>query len=172
MTMEWRAIPGYEGKYIISEYGDVRRLNFTAVRLNRWGGSNSYTMIAMPMKSRSVDGRYLTMYLLQKPYPLHRLVALAFVPNPDNKPFINHKDCNSFNNHFSNLEWCTHQENMDHAKDNGLLNYVSAKKLTPELVKEIKLIPKTISSIEVAKKYPVNSRTIRAIRLNQTWKYV
>lgn len=170
--MEWRAIPGYEGKYIVSEYGDVKRLKFTVTRDNRWGSSNDYTMTAMNMKSRCCDGRYLSIRLLTENFMIHRLVAIAFVPKVFNKPFINHIDGNKFNNHYSNLEWCTNQENMDHAVSIGLLNYVSAKKLTPELVKEIKLIPKTVSSIKVAKQYKVNSRTIRAIRLNQTWKYV
>jgi hypothetical protein len=49
----------------------------------------------------------------------HRLVALAFIPNPENKPFINHLDSNPFNNHISNLEWCTARENIIHAWKNG-----------------------------------------------------
>jgi len=51
---------------------------------------------------------------------VHRLVGLNLIPNPLNLPCLNHKDGNKLNNHVSNLEWCTHQENIQHAWDNGL----------------------------------------------------
>jgi hypothetical protein len=170
--MIWKDIHGYEGKYIISERGDIKRLRFVATRPNRWGGYNNYTMSEMPMKSRCLDGRYLSTCLLQKLHMVHRLVAMAFIPNEHSKPFVNHKDCNRKNNHYTNLEWCTGQENMDHASYNGLLNYVSAKKLTPALVKEIKGIPKEVSSIKISKVYNVSSGVIRRIRRNEIWSYI
>lgn len=55
-------------------------------------------------------------------FKVHRLVGKAFIPNPLNKPFINHIDGNKINNHHINLEWCTNQENALHARDNGLTN--------------------------------------------------
>lgn len=49
----------------------------------------------------------------------HRLVAQLYIPNPDNLPEVNHKDRNKLNNHYSNLEWCTHKHNIQHSFDNG-----------------------------------------------------
>lgn len=60
----------------------------------------------------------------QKNISVHRLVGIMFIPNPENKPEINHKDTNKLNNHISNLEWNTKKENIEHAWDNGLCKIV------------------------------------------------
>lgn len=54
---------------------------------------------------------------------IHRLVAQAFIPNPDSKPQVNHIDCNTLNNNVSNLEWCTAKENTVHAWKNGMCKH-------------------------------------------------
>lgn len=61
-------------------------------------------------------------------YRVHRMVAEAFIPNPDNLPEVNHKDCNRANNCVTNLEWCTHKYNIQHSIDHG--NHFSTKNLT------------------------------------------
>lgn len=68
------------------------------------------------------DG-YKMYYLCNKWYYIHRIVGWLFVPNPHNKPEINHLDRNKSNNHHSNLQWCTHKENIQHSYDTGRKRY-------------------------------------------------
>mgnify|MGYP000227006875 FL=1 len=70
-------------------------------------------------------------------HAVHRLVAQAFVPNPHSKPYVNHIDGNKLNNHYTNLEWCTAQENVEHARIMGLLAR-QVRKLTDDQVREIR----------------------------------
>lgn len=101
----WRPIPGYEG-YEVSNLGRVRSIDrwvkYSDGRLRLYKGR-----ILKPVKRK--DG-YLQVNLSKdnrgKMFLVHRLVAMAFIPNPDNLPMINHKDENPGNNAASNLEWC------------------------------------------------------------------
>ena len=108
----WKDIKGYEGKYQISNKGNIRSLNY-----RRTGK----TKILQPGKDK--DG-YLLIGLRKdgkkKTYKIHRLVAEAFLENPNKKPQINHIDGNKQNNHISNHEWTTNKENMAHSYTNGL----------------------------------------------------
>ena len=90
---EWRAVVGYEGKYEVSNLGQVRsRKLHTDLVLKQYPGT--YKSIYLHKQGRH--------YKL-----IHRLVAEAFIPNPDNKPQVNHIDGNKLNNNVSNLEWVT-----------------------------------------------------------------
>lgn len=77
-----------------------------------------------------VKGGYLTFRAKGKNWMVHRLVAECFIPNPENKPFVNHRDGDKWNARVDNLEWVTHQENMAHAWATGLNKYIPRKKFT------------------------------------------
>lgn len=117
MTEEWRAVPGYEGYYEVSNLGRVRSVDRRV--LNKNGSKRSFKGVVMSQQAHYK--KYMMVWLRmsgsrQKMY-VHRLVALAFHPNPEDKEMVNHKDKDRQNNHWMNLEWCTIEENTEH-RDN------------------------------------------------------
>lgn len=104
---------------------------------------------------------------------VHRIVAEHFVPNPQNKPDVNHKDGNKKNNHYSNLEWVTKSENTKHASNHFLAvrgEKNGRSKLTWKQIKEIREIYPSLSCYSLAKIYQVNQTTIARIVNNSGWK--
>lgn len=112
----WKQLKGDKDIYEISNYGNVRKMTRAGARGNIVAERqlkphiNSSGYYRVPIK---INGQ-------RKEHFIHRLVALLFVPNPLNKPYVNHKDGNKLNNHANNLEWCTPNENNIHAFRNGL----------------------------------------------------
>lgn len=103
---------------------------------------------------------------------VHRLVAEKYIPNPDNKPQVNHKDGNKLNNCVANLEWVTNQENRNHAMKNGLHftgEKCSLAKLSKEKVNFIRE-HEEISCKELSKFFGVTDGTIRCARNHKSWK--
>jgi hypothetical protein len=112
----WVPLKGYEGLYEISDMGRVKSLK-RIDSLNRFKKTDHIMSGGLMRDYWCVtlcnDGK-------QKTPKIHRLVALHFVPNPDGKPEVNHKNGNKLDNRAFNLEWCTDQENTRHSYDNGL----------------------------------------------------
>ncbi|MBE6156988.1 MAG: hypothetical protein E7161_04530 [Firmicutes bacterium] len=104
----WKSIEGYEN-YEISNLGNVKSLYNNIIRKPRIG-KNGYYYITLWKNGKCKSKKN------------HRLVAEAFIPNPDNLPQVNHKDGNKLNNCVDNLEWCTASYNVRHAIKNGLFN--------------------------------------------------
>lgn len=94
---EWRDIKGYEGLYQVSSWGRVKSLNYNHTGKER---------ILLQWYNKGYNRIGLVKNGILKMYSVHRLVAEAFIPNPNNLPFVNHKDENKQNNIVSNLEWC------------------------------------------------------------------
>lgn len=124
----WKDIAGYEGPYQVSDRRRIRSLNYR-------GTGKTHLLIP------GVAAGYLQVSLCKsgivRSFKVPRLVAQAFVPNPDNKPEVNHIDGDKENNERSNLEWCTGSENRSHAHRSGLRDRVgrllSKKVYSPEL---------------------------------------
>lgn len=119
-------IPGYEGLYEITNTGEI----YSIARKVKGRDGNIYPFPAKhKTKSLNKSLGYFTVTLYKnnqevKLY-IHRLVALAFIPNPHNKPEVNHIDGDKTNNHASNLEWVTSSENSYHASNTGLRVYTN-----------------------------------------------
>lgn len=179
----WVPAPGYENRLEVSSAGRVRSKE-REVRTR-----NGYTrIIKSQLLNPSCSGKYgypsveAGVYNKEerKRVLVHRLVAEAFVPNPKKLPYVNHKDGDKGNSHPSNLEWCTHKENMQHAAKNGWMVSNSgpgeespAHKLTESDVRVIKerLIAGE-SCKSIARDFSVGDTAIGEIKAGRSWSHV
>lgn len=177
----WRPIESTQGVYLVSNLGRVKSVARSIITKRELKPCKSTLL------KPSIRGQYLTVYLSVDggimASSIHRLVAKAFIPNPDEKRFVNHKDLDKLNNRLDNLEWCTHAENMSHARLNGAMDngkgggvtgprptILGEKnpncKLTDGDVKEVVRLFNNrfldgISTSEIAKRYGIDPQTVR-----------
>jgi hypothetical protein len=116
---EWKDVPGYEGIYAISKLGVVKSVDRVVTRSN---GVKLRTGERILKQSLSSGYPKVSLFINGKgtTFKVHRLIAILFIPNPDNKPFVNHINGIKTDFSISNLEWCTCQENNAHAFKTGL----------------------------------------------------
>lgn len=162
----WKPIKGYE-KYMVSNTGKVKSLDYM------------HTGKEHILKTVTANHGYLAVSIYDNGKPkrilLHRLVAMAFIPNPNNYREVNHIDCNKHNNCVDNLEWVTPKQNIRHAIEKGRINFDKFHQKGAEYIKE-KRIPiiaidkagnkrEFISLLEAAKKLNVDVSAIcRVVR--------
>lgn len=169
----WKDVKEYEGEFAISNYGRIKSLaRYVAT------GNNGQRLVKERIR---VLGNHNQGYKLigyksgDVPRLIHREVAKHFLPNPDNKEFINHKDGNKHNNHVDNLEWATRQENEDHAYSTGLKNSTGSNnamaKLDEDKVRLIRVLSKAgFSAKSLAIDFGVHAVTINRIKNNKIWQ--
>lgn len=168
MIEQWKDIKSYEGKYAISNYGNVKILTckrkaYIGKYLKYCNDKDGYALVNLYKNGK------------QKSQKVHKLVALHFILNLKNKPIINHKDGNKWNNHINNLEWCTYSENNFHAYKNGLMkgmkgeNHPNAilKESDVKIIRSSKLDNKTLSTI-----FNISEKYIYNIKNNLRWSHV
>jgi hypothetical protein len=167
-------IPGYEGRYSVTEDGKVWS-HKTGKFLSPGVRKNGYRTVTLNWNPRVYRA-------------VHRLVAEAFVPNPLSLPMVNHKDGIKTNNHASNLEWCTSQHNHRHGREIGLYpsttpRQMSAfmanrskgplglRKLTNEQAREVRDLRGLGWTIaRLAERFQVHTPSIRLIISGKTYK--
>ena len=163
----WIEIKGYED-YMISSKGRVFSYN-TKKFLKPQNNGYGYLFVILWKNG------------ITKAHKIHRLVALAFIPNPENKRTVNHKDSDRTNNYVKNLEWATHSENSQHGYDNGLQKPPCLKgskhgraKLSEKEVLEIRRLHATGNYTQTAlgKIFDVGKAVIGKIVNRKLWKHV
>tara|TARA_R110001606_G_scaffold24873_7_gene81721 strand:- start:90 stop:584 length:495 start_codon:yes stop_codon:yes gene_type:complete len=154
--------------YFISDKGVVRNLKSKKVR-KPFISDNGYVRIPLFKNNKRCTRA------------LHRVLAISFIPNPNDMPFINHLDGDKQNNDISNLEWCDRSRNMKHAHELGLVKgQTGAKgskngssKLNEDKVLEIrKLASEGFSSKEIAEKFNISRGNCNSIIARKYWKHV
>ena len=173
MDEVWRSLK-YQGEsfpnFEISNYGRLRNVT-TGTIYNQTIHKSGYKTVCASLGSRND----------KKLFKIHRCVAESFIPNPDNKPMINHIDGVKTNNNVNNLEWVTGKENTQHAYKNRLINVLKGEdkpgaKLTNEQVRYIRenyiFRDKNFGTCALGKMFNVNHSTISDVIHYKTYKNV
>jgi transposase len=153
--------------YYISEEGEVFSKKRGALKkLKSHIDTSRYYRIGL----KDLNGK-------ERKYLIHRLVAITYLDNPKKLKFVNHKDGDKYNNHFSNLEWCTFQENMKHAYSTGLKDNIGQNngktKLSDlEVITIYKDLLDGYRVCDIAKKYKVTRSCIGKIKRGENWPHL
>ena len=162
----WADIAGYEGLYQVSTFGRVKSLR------GRWGQS-------MIRKLLLASDGYLIIKLSknnkQKMFRVSRLVAQAFIQNPDSKPQVDHRYGMKFDNFVENLRWVTGDENIKFTAEQGLRKFGEDNpiaKLTSDEVQYIRLNPNNLTIVELAEEFDVCKTTISQVQRGLKYGHV
>lgn len=175
MREEWRPVVGYEGYYEVSNMGRVRSITIDAV-YRRNGLEYTRKRRGRILKQQNASNGYLQVHLSKdgehKIYRVRRIVANAFIDNPDNLPEVNHKDENKKNNRVANLEWCTHSYNNSYGSAPSFGEKNGMARLTSVDVAEIRRRRKSGEILRtIAEDYGISLHHVSNIARGVRWKY-
>lgn len=157
----WIPISGFEDKYLINKRADIWSVYADKV-IKSFVQSSGYASVALCVKGKKTKKL------------VHRLVAEAFLSNPESKPCVHHKDGNRLNNHVENLEWCTYKENNHESIKAGRWKQFGEKHPHTTISKKdvVNIRTSEMSQKKLAQKYGVSQGTISNIKRKITWKHV
>lgn len=170
MLEVWKDIKRFNGNYSISNCGNVRN-NRTGKILKSHVSDNGYLHVTV-----NPFGEFKS-YNIR----IHREVAIAFIPNPSNKPEVNHIDCDKTNPNVRNLEWATSKENAEHANENNLITRLRGEdnvrsKFTEDFIEKIRklYIPyhKKYGLRALGKEYGFHHTAMSKALLGTNWKHL
>ena len=155
----WKDVLGYEGLYQVSNKGNV----YSVERIN----SNGRKCGGIILKPRPTITGYLQVNLCKngkvKSSYIHRIVAEAFVPNPNNYPEINHLDEDKANNYVKNLEWCTRKYNMNHGTRSERASQAQSKKIRAINIETGEVLTFNSTQEAISKGYFAVSKACRGV---------
>lgn len=180
---EWRDIKGYEGLYQVSNLGRVKSLERTSIdKIGRKQHTKERILKQLIRANGYLQVNLCNSSCKRKNFLVHRLVCEVFHENPENKPCVNHIDENKTNNVASNLEWCTHTENINYGTRNKRAGKAIAKALSipvGQYTREGKLIKVWQSAREVERQLGFDPSPISKVALGKqktaygyVWKYI
>ena len=175
MVESWINIEGFEGYYQVSNSGKVNSIGWD--HINEKGRRRVRNPVMLkPENNKGYHRVDLRKNGFKKRILVHRLVAGAFIDNPDNKSFVNHINGIKNDNRVENLEWCTYSENNQHAYDNKLTtpahgeNHVCAKLSLSEVLEIKERLINGEKVTKLARDFKVSHATISNIRTEKAWK--